>query len=88
MRSINVHEAKTHFSRFLAEVERGGEFTIARAGKPVAKLVPIEPLARTGTRLGGLEGQGYSWQEETWTDADQQNLEALFHDEPVDLADT
>ena len=38
---INVHEAKTHFSRLLSKVESGEEITIAKAGKPVALLVPI-----------------------------------------------
>jgi prevent-host-death family protein len=40
---INVHEAKTNFSRLLQRVEAGEEITIARAGVPVARLVPIEP---------------------------------------------
>ena len=38
---INVYEAKTHLSRLLDRVEAGEEVVIARAGKPVAKLVPI-----------------------------------------------
>lgn len=40
MKSVNVHEAKTHFSKLLARVERGHEVVISRAGKPVARLVP------------------------------------------------
>ena len=40
--AVNVHEAKTHLSRLLERVEHGEEIVIARAGKPVAKLVPIE----------------------------------------------
>jgi prevent-host-death family protein len=38
---VNVHEAKTNLSQLLARVEAGEEVTIARAGKPVARLVPI-----------------------------------------------
>jgi len=38
MTIVNVHEAKTHFSRLLARVEAGEEITIARAGQPVATL--------------------------------------------------
>ena len=38
---INVHAAKTHLSRLLAEVEAGREITIARNGTPIAKVVPI-----------------------------------------------
>jgi prevent-host-death family protein len=43
MTKVNVHEAKTHLSHLLLRVARGEEIVIARAGKPVAKLVPIEP---------------------------------------------
>lgn len=38
---VNVHDAKTHFSKLLARVERGEEIVIGRAGTPVARLVPI-----------------------------------------------
>jgi len=54
VREVNVHEAKTHLSRLLAEVEHGEEVVIARAGKPVAKLVPVQ--APAGRRLGIDEG--------------------------------
>jgi prevent-host-death family protein len=40
--TVNVHEAKTHFSKLLARVERGERITVARAGKPVARLVPAQ----------------------------------------------
>ena len=40
MKSLNVHEAKTHFSKLLARVEKGHQVLISRAGKPVARLVP------------------------------------------------
>jgi prevent-host-death family protein len=39
--TVNVHEAKTHLSRLLEAVEQGEEVVIARAGKPVARLVPV-----------------------------------------------
>jgi prevent-host-death family protein len=39
---VNIHEAKTHLSRLLARVAQGEEIIIAKAGKPVAKLVKIE----------------------------------------------
>ncbi|MDR3068808.1 MAG: type II toxin-antitoxin system prevent-host-death family antitoxin [Cellulomonas sp.] len=38
--SVNVHEAKTHLSRLLAQVERGERVTITRRGKPVAEMIP------------------------------------------------
>ena len=49
--TVNVYEAKTHLSRLLERVEAGEEVVIARAGKPVAKLVPIPT---TGKRRLGL----------------------------------
>ena len=38
---VNVHQAKTHLSRLLAQVESGEEVIIARNGKPIARLAPI-----------------------------------------------
>lgn len=46
MDEVNVHEAKTHLSRLLARVAQGEEIVIARAGKPIARLVPVEPKLR------------------------------------------
>jgi prevent-host-death family protein len=52
MTVVNVHEAKTHLSDLLARTERGEEIVIARAGRPVARLVPIAaPPSRV---FGGL----------------------------------
>jgi prevent-host-death family protein len=54
---VNVHEAKTTLSRLLVEVENGAEITIARAGRPVARLVPTGPPPK---RELGLE-RGQIW---------------------------
>jgi prevent-host-death family protein len=55
VKTVNVHEAKTHLSRLLAEVESGETVTIARAGEPVAQLVSV--TRSTGRRrLGTLAG--------------------------------
>ncbi len=43
MTTVNVHEAKSQLSRLLAQVEAGEEVTIARNGKPVARLVSCQP---------------------------------------------
>jgi prevent-host-death family protein len=53
---VNVHQAKTHLSRLLDEVAAGGEVVIAKAGKPVARLVPLEPVVRR-KKLGLLQGR-------------------------------
>ncbi len=44
MIQVNIHEAKTHLSRLLARVATGEEVVIARAGKPVARLVALESV--------------------------------------------
>ena len=43
---VNVHDAKTHFSRYLDRVKNGEEIIIAKAGKPVARLTPIKERGR------------------------------------------
>lgn len=43
MEQVNVHEAKTHLSKLLARVAMGEEITIAKAGRPIARLVPVPP---------------------------------------------
>ena len=42
MTKVNIHEAKTHFSRLVARALAGEEIVIARGGKPLLKLVPLE----------------------------------------------
>ena len=53
---VNVHEAKTHFSKLLQRVALGEEVVIAKAGKPVAKLVAI-PEERPRFKLGSARGE-------------------------------
>jgi prevent-host-death family protein len=53
--TVNIHDAKTQLSRLLQRVEAGERVVIARAGKPIADLVPHRPDHRL--QLGGLEGQ-------------------------------
>ena len=49
---INMHRAKTHLSRLAERAHRGEEIILAKAGKPYAKLVPLEPRGRA--RAPGL----------------------------------
>ena len=49
--TVNIHDAKTHLSRLIERVETGEEVVIARAGRPVARLVPFR--ARTSPREPG-----------------------------------
>ena len=56
MRTINVHEAKTHFSQLLDAAMAGEEIIIAKAGTPCVRLVPILTVPR---KPGALKGKGY-----------------------------
>jgi prevent-host-death family protein len=56
MSQVNIHEAKTHFSKLLARVSEGEEIVIARNGKAVARLVPIQPEPKQRP-LGIFKGQ-------------------------------
>ena len=51
MHQVNIHEAKTHFSKLLREVQNGNEVIIAKGNKPIAKLVSIEQVNR-GRKIG------------------------------------
>lgn len=55
-----VHQAKTHLSRLLQEVEEGKEVVIARGDKAVARLVAAEPLQKPKRILGQFQGQGWA----------------------------
>jgi prevent-host-death family protein len=52
---VNIHEAKTHLSRLLERVAMGEEVIIAKAGTPVAKLVPIKRAG--GFKFGSAKGK-------------------------------
>lgn len=51
---VNMHDAKTHFSKLVARVEEGEEIVIARGGRPCARLVPLAPETPT---LGTMKGR-------------------------------
>ncbi|BBX28075.1 type II toxin-antitoxin system Phd/YefM family antitoxin [Mycolicibacterium alvei] len=73
MSTVNIHDAKTRLSQLLARVESGETITIARAGRPIADLVPH---TRVDIVFGGLTGRiGYDTAHFDDTDG---NLNALF----------
>lgn len=58
MRTINIHEAKTHLSRLVEEAVRGEGFVIAKAGRPMVKVTALEaPDPGAMRRIGFLGGQ-------------------------------
>ena len=57
MRTVNMHEAKTHLSRLVEAAANGEPFIIARAGEPIVKVIALEAPASGARRTGFLAGQ-------------------------------
>ena len=58
MQTVNIHEAKTHLSRLVDEAAKGNVFIIAKAGKPMVKVLPFAEGELTGAeRLGFMTGE-------------------------------
>ena len=58
MRTVNIHEAKTHLSRLVDRAAKGEPFIIAKAGKPLVKVVPLDaPPAGEVKRFDFMAGQ-------------------------------
>ena len=58
MEIVNIHEAKTRLSKLLEQVRRGQPFIIAKAGLPIAKVIPVDaPAPHCAQRLGFLSGE-------------------------------
>ncbi len=77
---VNMHEAKTHLSRLVERVEGGAEIVISRAGKPAAKLVPIEAPNPTRRKLGVWEGSGVTVED---FDAIDSEIEKLIDESEI-----
>ena len=59
MDTFNIHEAKTHLSRLIERAAKGESFIIAKAGKAMVKVVPIDaPEQRQKRRIGFMKGEG------------------------------
>ena len=72
---VNIHEAKTHFSRLVDRAAAGEEIVIGKAGKPVAKLVPYSE-SKEPRQPGGWEGRVWMSEDyDEWTP----DLEAMFY---------
>jgi antitoxin (DNA-binding transcriptional repressor) of toxin-antitoxin stability system len=62
MTTITTHEAKTHLSRYLADVEKGETFIIARGKTEVAMLVPVKkPKQKPRPKVGEIKGKPFEF---------------------------
>ena len=78
--TVNIHEAKTHLSRLVEEAAKGREFVIAKAGKPMVRVVPLEAVPKIRT-LGFLAGQGTV--KSGVKEAFAADIEAMFETRPT-----
>jgi prevent-host-death family protein len=76
---VNIHEAKTHLSKLLARIALGEEIVIAKAGTPVAKLVPINGKKRE-FKFGSAKGEFVV--PDDFNDPDPE-IEDLFYNGPL-----
>jgi prevent-host-death family protein len=75
MKTVNMHEAKTHLSRLVDEAARGEDIVIAKAGRPIVRLVPVtevQGLRPVGVLAGRIRESPDCW------DPDPE-IEALFY---------
>jgi len=78
METFNIHHAKTHLSRLVERAAKGEAFVIAKAGKPLVKVVPLdEPPAREPQIIGCMKGQIQV--PDDFDTMFQKEIEALFH---------
>ena len=71
MTRVNIHQAKTHFSRYIEQVEQGEVVIVCRHNKPVAEIrlitpEPVAPAATAAPRKGGLLKGLVSWKPGTF----------------------
>lgn len=77
MTTITTQEAKTHLARYLAEVEQGKEYVIARGKKAVARLVPMEPARQiTRPKVGDIEGEPFVFPDSAFAPMTESESEA------------
>lgn len=60
MQVINIHEAKTHLSRLIEQVVNGEPFIIAKAGRPMAKVMPLDAAEKGGAQRLGFMSQQFT----------------------------
>lgn len=76
MPTVNIHEAKTHLSRFVDQAAAGEEILIARAGKPIARLVALETDSDKPRVLG--QGKGRFSLPENFSQLHQDAIQRMF----------
>jgi prevent-host-death family protein len=83
MKTVNMHEAKTHLSRLVQGAVDGESFIIARSGKPAVKVVPIEEPPKELRRVGFMRDQAEKWNlpDDFFDPSFDKEIEDLFYAE-------
>lgn len=74
---VNMHEAKTNFSKLARLVEQGEEVLIARDGRVIMKLVQVSELLDSPRDFSGLQGLIQTTTDQTWEEVDEEILASL-----------
>ena len=78
---VNIHEAKTHFSRLVERARAGEEIVIAKAGTPVARLVPLEEKPTPRKPFGGWEAM---WVADDWDSPEvNEEIASTFYESEI-----
>ncbi len=85
METVNIHAAKTHFSKLVERAQAGEEIIIANAGKPVARLVPLDAERKPKRVFGQLAHLGPvpAWFDDPLPDDVLAAFEGIAPDDPV-----
>jgi prevent-host-death family protein len=80
MKTVNIHEAKTHLSRLVEQAAKGESFVIAKAGKPLVKVTALEvPVGHQIRRLGFLAG--HATVPDDFDQMGSEEIERMFNDD-------
>jgi len=80
METVNMHEAKTHLSRLVEKAVKGEPFIIARAGKPLVKVIALDAPEPVGkSRIGFLKGMITVPEIEQFKELGRNEIEEMFY---------
>ncbi len=82
---INVHDLKTHYSKYLDRAIRGEEVLLGKHGKPVAKIVPLDTNTTQARKPGALAGKGF-WIADDFDETPAEILAAMDQSVDEDIA--
>jgi prevent-host-death family protein len=80
--SVNIHEAKTHFSKLVRRAEAGEEIVVRRGREPVARIAPLKRKKGGVTGRGSMRGEIKMPSDEEWKEMDRE-IEQMFEESEI-----